>query len=191
MSIKFWDKLFNFSNNIYMLWSHLLYVTNNIYMLVFKQHIYVGNLFGICYTILKHHTYGICSPWHIFFKKYRNMLTCFLQYALTRVITWHDIQLDSIERAYMVWYDLSRRDQVWTASSWPGETHCQSQSSVMATWHTGVAGGTHIAVAHSVRRHRCEATLTQQHTILIHPVSVALFENETWRVLLDDIWQKD
>jgi len=36
----------------------------------------------------------------------------FLQYALTRVIAWRDIQLDSIERAYMVWYDVSRHDHV-------------------------------------------------------------------------------
>jgi len=62
MSIKFSNMLFNFSNNIYMLWSHLLYVTNNIYMLVFKQHIHVGNLFVVCYTISKQHMYGICSP---------------------------------------------------------------------------------------------------------------------------------
>jgi len=40
-----------------------------------------------------------------------------------------------------------------------GETHCHSQPSVMATWQTGVAGGTHITAALSARQDMCEATL--------------------------------
>jgi len=48
------------------------------------------------------------------------------------------------------------------------ETACHSQSSVIATWQIGVAGGPHLTAAHSVRQEMCEATL---YPITYHPDS--------------------
>jgi len=67
-----------------------------------------------------------------------------------------------------LWYYVSRHDHVSTASSRPGETHCHSQSSVMATWHTSVVDGTDITTAYSTRQDMCEATL---YSITYHPNS--------------------
>jgi len=80
-----------------------------------RSFFYVGIIFIIFDTICKQHMYCICSPWYMLFKKSDNMLICFLQYALTHVITRHDIQVDSVRWDSMVGYvstASSRRDSL-------------------------------------------------------------------------------
>ena len=92
-----------------MLWSHLFYValfSSNIYVLVIYLLYATQIVNNICMVFV--------VPEIRFFQKSNNI--CFLQHALTHVIAWHGIQLDSVQwdhRSSVVGY----HDHVSTASS--------------------------------------------------------------------------
>jgi len=142
---------------MYMLWSHLLYVTlysNNIYMLV----IYLLYVTQFVNNIV--HTYGICSPWHMLFKKSHNMHIYFLQYAWTHVATRHGIQLDSVQwdhRSSMAGY----HDHVSISER-------LSQPSVIAIWKS-VWQAVHVLPQPTPRDKTCVRQLFTDSMITYHP----------------------